>query len=289
MTTNDRPDAGRDTNSPTNFALAPATPSGLTSDFSPIAGRYDATRDMPQPMLLICYDRLVERGLFPAQGVILDAGCGTGQISLPLAERGYDIHGIDISENMVRLAQAKLRPGWCARYAVGDVRAIPAADRCFDAAVVSKLFQHVGDWQQACRQLVRVVRPGGSIVQINERGAFGNAVRRYFARRADALGFKRRYVGLDPHSDNELTMFMQRLGCRTITFDTADWTLAITYGEALSRIQQRLFAEFWYLPEDVHDRLVADVASWVDAQPNGRDSVEQLRPFLVVQAFHTPD
>jgi ubiquinone/menaquinone biosynthesis C-methylase UbiE len=284
MTANDIQDAGRETN-------FPPRPIGLTSDFSAIASRYDATRDLPQHQLLACYDRLAERGLFPVQGTILDAGCGTGQISLPLAERGYDVRGIDISETMVDLAHAKVQPGWRARYAVGDVRAIPADDGCFDAAVVSKLFQHVADWQLACRQLVRVVRPGGWVVQINERGAFGNAVRRYFSRCADELGFSGRYAGLDPHSDSEPTAFMRRLGCVATRLDMSDlrWTTAITYGEAARRIQQRLFAEFWYLPEDVHQRLVAAATAWVDAQPDGRGTVEQLRPFLVVETFRTPD
>jgi ubiquinone/menaquinone biosynthesis C-methylase UbiE len=284
MTVNDDQPVGQET----DFPLRPI---GLTSDFSAIASRYDATRDLPQRQLLACYDRLVERGLFPVQGSILDAGCGTGQISLPLAERGYDVLGIDISETMVGLAQEKVRPGWRARYAVGDVRAIPGGDGCFDAAVVSKLFQHVADWQLACRHLVRVVRPGGWIVQINERGAFGNAVRRYFSRCADELGFSSRYVGLDPHSESELTAFMHHLGCVATPSDMSDlrWTIAITYGEAVRRIQERLFAEFWYLPDDVHERLVAAVTAWVDAQPDGRATVEQLRPFLVVETFRTPD
>jgi hypothetical protein len=39
-----------------------------TVDFSPIAARYDATRDLPEEILLICYDRLIERGLFPGRG-----------------------------------------------------------------------------------------------------------------------------------------------------------------------------------------------------------------------------
>jgi hypothetical protein len=40
-------------------------PIGSTADFSPIAARYDATRDLPEDILLACYDRLIERGLFP--------------------------------------------------------------------------------------------------------------------------------------------------------------------------------------------------------------------------------
>jgi SAM-dependent methyltransferase len=228
--------------------------------------------------------------VLPAAGVVLDAGCGTGQISLVLAARGYQVHGVDISGEMVALAQSKVHAGWRARYEVGDVRALAAADGSFDAVVVSKLFQHVEDWKAACRELIRVVRPGGCAIQINERGAFGNAVRRQFAQRADALALKARFVGLDPHSNDALRSFMTAEGCQVVPVDASDlsWETAITYGEALERIRERLFAEFWYLPTDAYDRLLAETAAWIDLQPARMAAVDRLTPYLVVEAFRTP-
>jgi ubiquinone/menaquinone biosynthesis C-methylase UbiE len=106
---------------------------GSTSDFSPVACRYDATRDLPMPILLSCYDRLIERRLFPTQGTVLDAGCGTGQVSLLLAERGYWVRGVDISAEMVKLVQSKVSDDSQARYEVGDVCDLPFEDGVFDA------------------------------------------------------------------------------------------------------------------------------------------------------------
>jgi SAM-dependent methyltransferase len=191
---------------------------------------------------------------------------------------------------MASLANAKVKPDWDAHYAVGDVRATEFGDGTFDAVVVSKLFQHVEDWQQGCRELIRVTKPGGCIVQINERGAFGNAVRRAFAARADELGCTGRYPGLDPHSDAVPSGFMVAQSCVHIALDmpTLGWSTAITYGEALRRLKDRLFAEFWYLLAGVHDRLIAETSHWVDLQPGGAATVQLLKPFLVVQAFRTP-
>jgi 2-polyprenyl-3-methyl-5-hydroxy-6-metoxy-1,4-benzoquinol methylase len=70
------------------------TDQSLTSDYSRIASKYDAARDLPEAKLLACYARLAEQNLFPPTGKILDAGCGTGQVSLPLAANGYNVHGI---------------------------------------------------------------------------------------------------------------------------------------------------------------------------------------------------
>lgn len=263
---------------------------GLAADFSAIAHRYDATRALPEKPLAACYDRLLGRGLFPEQGRILDAGCGTGQVSLLLAARGYDVRGVDLSPEMVAIAQSKRRPGWRAEYGTGDVRRLTAADGTFDAVVVSKLFQHIEDWQRACRELIRVARPGSPIVQINERGAFGNEVRRFFSRRADALGFRGRHPGLDPHADEELRAFMMSAGCAAIPLDMSDlrWDVSITYGEAIERIREGLFAEFRRLPRAVHERALADTLAWIAAQPEGRSTIERLRPYLAVALFRTP-
>ncbi|MFD1736640.1 class I SAM-dependent DNA methyltransferase [Bacillus salitolerans] len=43
------------------------------------------------------------------QQKILDLGCGTGSISIPLAQRGYDVTGVDISSEMLTVAEEKAR------------------------------------------------------------------------------------------------------------------------------------------------------------------------------------
>jgi SAM-dependent methyltransferase len=264
---------------------------GRILDFSSIASRYDATRDLPDDKLTACYRRLIQARIIPDSGRILDAGCGTGQASLPLVALGYQVLGIDISREMASLAQSKVRPEWRADYIVGDVRSIQVQDRSFDAVVVSKLFQHVQDWQKVCCELIRVARSGTYIIQVNERGAFGNAVRRYFSQKADELGFKGRYAGLSPHSDGdgELVAFMRSQGCQPAAIDVSDlrWDTSVSYGQSLNHIRDGLFAEFWHLPKDVYQAALASTQAWVDAHPHGADTVQNLKPYLNVKVFRT--
>lgn len=39
---------------------------------------------------------------------ILDVACGTGNVTLPLVRKGYDLIGVDLSEEMLTVAQQKL-------------------------------------------------------------------------------------------------------------------------------------------------------------------------------------
>lgn len=256
-----------------------------TSDFSAIAARYDATRDVPENCLRTCYERLIARGVLPTRGRVLDAGCGTGQISLVLADMGFDLHGFDISQDMIEIARRKVRPEWRARYDVADVRALPVADDSVDAVVVSKLFQHVGDWQSGCRELLRVLRPGCCLIQVNDRGAFGNVVRKHFAARADALGFSERFPGVQDKA--AFVAFLARQGCEEIAIDVSDltWSKPVVYGDALAQIEERLFAEFWYLPDDAYRRIFDETARWVDRQADGPRTVQRMTPWLTVDVF----
>jgi ubiquinone/menaquinone biosynthesis C-methylase UbiE len=261
---------------------------GASTSFASVATRYDETRDIPEAQLAACYDRLRRSEMLPLRGRILDAGCGTGQISLPLAKLGYEIRGYDLSPEMAALAQAKCPAELRAIYRAGDVRVLPEEDASVDSVVVSKLLMHVQDWQVACGELLRVLRPGGCVINIAERGAFGNSVRVHFAGCADALGLKNRFLGVTDR--NELAAFMRGQGCIEHGAELGDlaWTKRIVYDEVLRQFEERHFAEFWYLPLDAYARILNETAAWVDAQPDGRSTVETMRPYLSADIFRKP-
>jgi 2-polyprenyl-3-methyl-5-hydroxy-6-metoxy-1,4-benzoquinol methylase len=51
---------------------------------------------------------LVDRGVLPGSE-ILDAGCGTGRYAIELARRGYVVHGIDLSPDLIEVAMSANR------------------------------------------------------------------------------------------------------------------------------------------------------------------------------------
>lgn len=69
---------------------------------------------------------------------VLDLGCGTGNHAIPLAQRGYEVVGVDRSESMLAQARRKLADSSINGGIVvqqGDIRVIEL-QRCFDAALM---------------------------------------------------------------------------------------------------------------------------------------------------------
>jgi len=128
---------------------------------------YDETRVFNKNCFNAALDFLIEK--FPPQifSKVFEPGIGTGRIAIPLADRGYQITGVDISEEMltllkIRLAQAKepLRIS----YQKADVTKLPFPDAAFDMAIAVHLFYFIQEWRKAADELLRVVRRGGPVV-----------------------------------------------------------------------------------------------------------------------------
>jgi SAM-dependent methyltransferase len=102
------------------------------ASFNSDASLYNAARpDYP----IAVFDDLVQLSGIPASGDILEIGTGTGKATLPLAERGFNILGIELGDNMAALARQKLAAYPRVRIEVGAFEDWPLPERAFDLAV----------------------------------------------------------------------------------------------------------------------------------------------------------
>ena len=99
--------------------------------------------------------------LIPEGSSIADSGCGEGVIGLLLAERGISSTGADISEPNIVAAKAEAeRRNVSERvsFVLGDAEHLPFNDKSFDVAISSHVLEHLPDFDQGARELVRVAR-----------------------------------------------------------------------------------------------------------------------------------
>lgn len=121
-------------------------------------------------------DRLEAAGVFPSPAArVLDLGCGNGRAALLMAERGYEVHGIDISETAIGWARERAEAaGLRTAFRQGDVCAMPCfADGRFDVVMDGQcLHCLLGDARSRClAEVHRILKREGAFVVSSMCGA----------------------------------------------------------------------------------------------------------------------
>lgn len=130
--------------------------------FDSTASEWDAsydertTRGHWQRARLEAAVRLVGEG----PGALLEVGVGTGRLLAALAERGWEVTGIDAAPRMVELARERVPS---AKLEVGQAEQLPFEDDSFDAVVAIGVLEFA-DLEASLREVARVLRPGGRVV-----------------------------------------------------------------------------------------------------------------------------
>lgn len=134
------------------------------SSYGEFAAYYDLLMgDAPYDRWMTFFETAVARyGLEPRH--IADLGCGTGTISWLLQERGYKVTGVDLSEDMLAIAQSKGEPSNRLRFLCQDLRELHLPEPCDLALSFCDSFNYLteeADVQQSFVRVKKALRDGG--------------------------------------------------------------------------------------------------------------------------------
>jgi demethylmenaquinone methyltransferase/2-methoxy-6-polyprenyl-1,4-benzoquinol methylase len=146
------------------------TPQKISGMFDAIAGRYDLLNTVLSAGLDRYWRRRAIGSLkLTGRERLIDVCTGTADVAIGAARRSHGaarVVGVDFSSAMLSQGLVKVRHaalGSRVQLIRGDAMSLPAADASVDAATIAFGIRNVQHAEVACRELLRVLKPGGRL------------------------------------------------------------------------------------------------------------------------------
>jgi SAM-dependent methyltransferase len=158
------------------------------------------TRAWAERFPIAPYRKLLLEEQAPHGSRALEVGSGPAHDSLPLAERGFEVWGVDWSRAGLDAGRELYRnEGQLLRAVCADIRSLPFRDGSFDFVWNAGVLEHFhdDDVQRVLGEMRRVAKPGGTILAVVPNRFYfwyqaHLALKRVF-RRKHQYGFERAY------------------------------------------------------------------------------------------------
>ncbi|HEU4785612.1 MAG TPA: methyltransferase domain-containing protein [Ktedonobacterales bacterium] len=253
----------------------------LRATFDDVAALYDAVRP-GYPVEL--YDDIRTLSGVPDGGDILEIGCGTGQATLPLAQRGYRITCVELGAELAALARRNLAAYPNVEVRVGAFETEPLPEASFDLVISATAFHWVAP--KSYPKLARVLRPEGAIALFWNKhiagavdGGFFDQVQSVY--RQHAPEFTDDWKGL-PSAD-ELPDESAALAATGLfsefTVRRYPW---VAHYDAVDYVNQlATYSDHLALPADRRQRLQDGIANVIDGEFGGEIAKQYLAVLYV--------
>lgn len=264
--------------------------------FDPVAHAYDHTRGYPpgvERQIALALEEVAHASELTS---FIEVGVGTGRIALPVASLGHAYTGVDISEKMLTQLESKLlAQGWdeytqswgsradeaasspypvrrfarvdptaSLRLVTSDITALPFANASFDVAIAVHVFHLVDGWQQAVREALRVLRPGGLLLHCWDEhdDSSLNSVVRAWIKIVEELGGSSYRVGAE--SPKMVSTWLREQGLPVEELSLVRFETTSTPRHAVERITSRLWSRTWLVPDDIFAASAQRLTAWAN-------------------------
>jgi SAM-dependent methyltransferase len=136
--------------------------------YNGLANQYNAFVDVGSLYFAVAEEAL-SRLLGRGRGRCLDVGCGGGHFLRKPLEHGWELVGVDVSDDQLRVARSR-HPG--IEFVRADATALPFGDDSFDAAFSTFTHTDFADFAGAMGEVRRVLRRGAPFVYVGNHPCF---------------------------------------------------------------------------------------------------------------------
>jgi SAM-dependent methyltransferase len=220
------------------------------------------------------------------RGRVLEVGVGTGLIALPQHEEGIPLVGLDISAPMMDMLVEKAGGRSPFPLIRGDATVLPLRDGSVDSALIRWVLHLISDWRGVVSEMVRVVRPGGTLVI--HLGAYGGPWDEIHRRFSEIVDVPVEPVGIGWHREEELDAEVARHGGSLRLLPTIVDRREEPLGIFLDGIERSRYSWTWALPDEVRLAALRQLRPWARARfgPLDRPFVSETE--IVWRAYDLP-
>ena len=158
-------------------------------------------------------ERAIATDALPGGDAIVEIGAGFGRLGRCYIERYRRVHMVEPASNLRDLAAQAY--GSAASYHEASVFNLPFANESFDAALMVRVFHHLGDAEGALREIYRVLKRGGRLVFNYSNKRNGARIARYLLGRGDnpfTHGAEQYHEALFGHHPADVERMVARTG-----------------------------------------------------------------------------
>jgi SAM-dependent methyltransferase len=212
-----------------------ADPHFLRATFDDSPELYERARPLPPVQL---FDDLVALTSLEPGARVLEIGCGTGQATLPLAERGFEILAIELGASLAELARRKLAEFPCVRIVNASFEEWDPEGALFDAVVAFNSFHWI-DPEVRFAKAAGVLRKGGALAVVGMRFVLhdgADPVWLTLREEYEALGLGEPWIHLADVKDR--TADFEASGCfRNVTLRRYSWAVTFSAPDYVTYLQ----------------------------------------------------